>query len=332
MGQTPPRTLALLLRLGESGDFDWRDTLGRSAAAALAALPLALSPRDEMPEVTWPPAPSRKPVDAAELRDLFVRAWRCGLAEEAETAAAVIATHPREIAPQRAVPAALEGLFREEGLAGSAAYLLLWRHAADSLLDRMDDISQRSNVGWWPEPKDRWVLYQDAVLPHHFKGGPRVRGVSHRITARIERESTDQDGAIIADGGRFGGWSVFIRGNRLHYTTNNFGARCRISSPAAIPPGAVTLRADVVRTGEDEGRVRFYVDDEPAGEGVPSPFRQYNFVNEPLDVGRDSQTPVDDLYESPFVFKGTIVDVVIEAFGEEVMDYEVLLEELMASQ
>ena len=64
----------MLLRLGESGDFDWRDTLGRSAAAALAALPLALSPRDEMPEVTWPPAPSRKPVGAAELRDLFVLA------------------------------------------------------------------------------------------------------------------------------------------------------------------------------------------------------------------------------------------------------------------
>ena len=132
----PDTTLALLLRLGESGDFDWRDTLGRSAAAALAALPLALSPRDEMPEVTWPPAPARKPVGAAELRDLFVLAWRCGLAEDTETAAAVIATHPREIAPQRAVPAALEGLFLEEGLAGSAAYLLLWRHAADSLLDR----------------------------------------------------------------------------------------------------------------------------------------------------------------------------------------------------
>ena len=94
----------------------------------------------------------------------------------------------------------------------------------------------------------------------------------------------------------------------------------------------MTLRADVVRTGDDEGRVRFYVDDEPAGEGVLSPFGYHNFVNEPLDVGRDSQTPVDDLYESPFGFEGTIVDVVIEAFGTEVVDQEVLLEELMASQ
>ena len=63
-----------------------------------------------------------------------------------------------------------------------------------------------------------------------------------------------------------------------------------------------------------------------------APFRYHNFVNEPLDVGRDSQTPVDDAYESPFEFEGSIVDVVIEAFGTEVVDQETLLEELMATQ
>ena len=209
---------------------------------------------------------------------------------------------------------------------------LWWREAERYGVLPLDDLTGRRGTGWWPEPKNRWVLYQDAVLPHFFKAGPRVRGVSHRITARVERGSTNAEGAIIADGGRFGGWSVFILGNRLHYTTNNFGERCRVSSPVAIPPGTVTLRADVVRTGTDDGRVRFYIDDQPAGEGVLTPFRYYNFVNEPLDVGRDSQTPVDDAYESPFVFDGRIVDVVIEAFGTEVLDQETLLEELMATQ
>ena len=168
------------------------------------------------------------------------------------------------------------------------------------------------------------------MLPHHFKTGPRVRGVSHRITARIERESTEQDGAIIADGGRFGG----LLSEAIGCTTRRITSGSRAGYPLPPPSrrGAVKLRADVVRTGDDEGRVRFCVDDEPAGEGVLSPFRQYNFVNEPLDVGRDSQSPVDDLYESPFVFEGTIIDVAIEAFGEEVMDYEVLLEELMGGQ
>jgi len=137
---------------------------------------------------------------------------------------------------------------------------------------------------------------------------------------------------LIADGGRFGGWSVYVLGNRLHYATNNFGERCRVSSPVALPPGAVTVRADVVRSGEDEGRVRFYVDDQAAGEGVLAPFRYHNFVNEPLDVGRDSQTPVDDAYQAPFVFQGRIIDVVIEARGTQVVDQDTLLEELMGSQ
>ena len=209
---------------------------------------------------------------------------------------------------------------------------LWWQEAERYGVLPLDDLTGRRGVGWWPEPKDRWVLYQDAVLPHFFKAGPRVRGVSHRITARIERSATDANGAIIADGGRFGGWSIYILGNRLHYATNNFGERCRVSSPVAIPPGAVALRADVVRTGRDEGRVRLYIDGEPAGGGKLVPFRYHNFVNEPLDVGRDSQTPVDDAYASPFVFEGRIADVVIEAFGTEVVDQETLLEELMASQ
>ena len=209
---------------------------------------------------------------------------------------------------------------------------LWWSEAERYGVLPLDDFGGRRDIGWWKKPGNRWVLYQDAVLPHHFMRGPRIRGVSHRITARIERNSTSADGAIVADGGRFGGWSVFILGNRLHYTTNSFGERCRASSPVAIPPGAVTLRTDVVRTGSDEARVRFYIDDAPAGDGVLTPFGHHNFVNEPLDVGRDSQTPVDDSYESPFVFRGRIVDVVIEAFGEEIVDQETLLAELMATQ
>ena len=170
------------------------------------------------------------------------------------------------------------------------------------------------------------------MLPHHFKAGPRVRGISHRITARIQRASTDLEGVIVSDGGRFGGWCLFIQDNRLIYTTNDFQHRCRVASNVALPSGAVTLRIDVVKVGEDEGHARFFMDDKPSGEGVLSPFRQLNFANEPFEVGRDSQTPVDDYYESPYVFEGKIDQVVIEAAGEEVVDQDVLWEELMGNQ
>ena len=171
-----------------------------------------------------------------------------------------------------------------------------------------------------------------AVLPHHVKTGPRLLGTSHRITARIQRASTADEGVIVADGGRFGGWSLFIQGNRAHYTVNHYGERGRVSSSVALPMGGVTLRVDVAKVADDEGRIGFFLDGQPSGAGSLAPFRAYNFANEPLEVGRDGQTPVDDCYESPFPFAGRIVDVVIEAAGDGGVDQETLLEELMGSQ
>lgn len=196
---------------------------------------------------------------------------------------------------------------------------LWWQEAERYGVLPLDDGSSKNGVGWWPEPKSRWVLYQDAVLPHHFKAGPRLLGASHRITAHIKRDSTE-GGIIVSDGGRFGGWGFFIQDNRLHYTVNNFGELCRVTSSETIPTGEVTLRLDVTRTGEDEGQVRFFMDDRPAGEGLLALFHHYNFTNEPLEVGQDSQTPVDESYDSPFSFVGRIDRVVIESAGDDVVD------------
>jgi|TARA_B100000315_G_scaffold239549_1_gene258443 arylsulfatase len=209
---------------------------------------------------------------------------------------------------------------------------LWWQEAERFGVLPLDDLSSRSDFGWAASQLSHWVLYQDAVLPHFYPRVPSVRGRSHRITARIERLDTDMSGVLIADGGRFGGWSVFIHDNRLHYTTNSFGDRSRVTSTAAVPTGEVTLQADVIRVDQDEGLVRFYIDDDAAGEGRLTPFRWGNFVNEPLEVGFDSQTPVDEIYQSPFRFGGKIIDVTIDVFGRDVVDPDVLLAELMRSQ
>ena len=94
----------------------------------------------------------------------------------------------------------------------------------------------------------------------------------------------------------------------------------------------MTLRVDVAKIVDGEGRLGFFLDGQPSGEGALAPFRAYNFANEPLEVGRDGQTPVDDCYESPFPFAGRIVDVVIEAVGVGGVDQQALLEELMGTQ
>ena len=134
----PEAVLSLLRRVGESADFEWRDSLGGSVRAALAALPKSLGPREDAREPTGDSGrkPSGKRLGEQAVHDLFAVAWHCGLTEEAEAAESIIADHPKAVEPERVIPTALSTLYPEERLAESAAYQRLWRHAADSLLNR----------------------------------------------------------------------------------------------------------------------------------------------------------------------------------------------------
>jgi arylsulfatase len=209
---------------------------------------------------------------------------------------------------------------------------LWWREAERYGVLPLDDGTGRRGLGWrgGVASADRHVLHQGAVLPTTV--APIVRGRSHRIVARVHRERVDVDGVLVAAGGRFGGWSLYVLGNRLHYAASWFGDRVRVSSTRALRAGDTALRADVLRVGKDEAIVRFFVGEEPAGEGRLSPFRAAIFANEPLEVGRDGMTPVDEAYASPFEFGGRIEEVVIELFGREVLDPSAVLGELMRAQ
>jgi arylsulfatase A-like enzyme len=209
---------------------------------------------------------------------------------------------------------------------------LWWREAESYGVLPLDDGTGPGGLGWrgGVKPKQRFVLHQGAVLPTTIS--PIVRGRSHRITARVQRARVDEGGVLVAAGGRFGGWSLYVRGNRLHYAGNWFGERVRVSSATAIPAGDATLRADVLRVGKDEALIRLFVDDAPAGEGRIAPFRPAIFANEPLEVGRDGMTPVDETYASPFEFGGRIAELVIELFGREVLDPAAVLDELLRTQ
>ena len=145
----PDELAALLLRVGGSPEFGWGGTQAAIIRAALDALPTVLdSPRT--PAVAeWRPQRARKSIGETGLRDLFIVAWRCGLEREMEVAAATLADRSAPGLAERTIPAVLETLRREDGLAGSAAYAVLWRQAADALLGRSARL---------PEPSRDWAI------------------------------------------------------------------------------------------------------------------------------------------------------------------------------
>ena len=175
--------LTLLREVGdlESAGDAWRDTLRETLRAVFQALPAALAAQAEERSFAWL-FDRRQPLDEGVVRDLFALAWRCGLTDEAETAARAIGSHPHSVSPYRALPAALSALRGEAGLPATAAYASLWRQAADALLDRSSTAPK--------EPCD-WKIAADLSCDCDLCG--KLRAFCEDPAARQERFSLRED-------------------------------------------------------------------------------------------------------------------------------------------
>ena len=154
--QRPAEILTLLRRLADERDGHegraWNEALGDAARSVLCAVsagpavsgempPRRAFPQTDEPPAAWPSEPELRrpwPLPDEAVRDLFALAWRLRLTSEAEAAAGAIAADPHLAAPDRALPAALDELHREPGLADTLAFATLWRRAAGSLLERSE--------------------------------------------------------------------------------------------------------------------------------------------------------------------------------------------------
>jgi arylsulfatase len=143
-----------------------------------------------------------------------------------------------------------------------------------------------------------------------------TKGKSFTVTADIDVPPGGAEGVIIAQAGRFGGWSLYMKGGRA-LQCYNFGGveRTTVSSPQPLAPGRRTVTYDFVYDGGKPGSgglSRLSVDGKKVGEArVPRtmPF----LYGEVVDVGADHETPVTDDYKGRGNgFTGRIAKVTVE--------------------
>jgi arylsulfatase len=145
-----------------------------------------------------------------------------------------------------------------------------------------------------------------------------IKGRSHTITADVSVPKGGADGVIIAQAGRFGGWSLYLKGGRVHHVYNFGGLqRSVVSSPAALAPGRHRVLYEFVYDGGAPGSggvSRLSIDGAPVGETrVPRTMPFVYSGDEGVDVGRDDETPVSDEYaERDNAFTGEIHAVTVE--------------------
>jgi len=148
---------------------------------------------------------------------------------------------------------------------------------------------------------------------------PNVKGRAHSIAATVSL-AEDDEGVLVAAGGRFAGYVLYIRDGRLHYVHNLCDIEHYRVSSEPLEIGERTLRftfaPDEPRLGS--GGTAFLFDGErPIGRGrIPRtvPFR-YSYC-ETFDVGRDSGSAVIPDYTCPFAFTGSLDRVVVEIHSD----------------
>jgi arylsulfatase A-like enzyme len=157
-----------------------------------------------------------------------------------------------------------------------------------------------------------------------------IKNKSHAVTAQIVVPDSGAQGVIVAQGGAFGGWSLYTTGGRPAYCYNLFGLqRFKVYGEQPIPAGEHQLRAEFAYDGgglAKGGTVTLYLDGTKVGEGrvdatVPMAFS----ADETTDVGSDSATPVSDDYgPKDSAFTGRVRWVQID-LGEDAQDADHLI-------
>jgi arylsulfatase len=129
------------------------------------------------------------------------------------------------------------------------------------------------------------------------------------------------EGVIATQGGRVGGWGLYFIGGRLTFHYNVAGIRhFAVSGESTPPSGAhvidLEFRYDGGGTGQG-GLLTIAVDNAPIAEGRLDCTIPYRFsLDETMDFGEDTGTPVSRDYDVPFTFTGTLNRVVIRLGGE----------------
>jgi arylsulfatase len=157
-----------------------------------------------------------------------------------------------------------------------------------------------------------------------------LKNKSYAITAAIVVPDDGATGVIVAQGGAFGGWTVYALGGRPAYCYNLFGLqRFKIYGDDAMSPGDHQVRVEFAYDGGGVGKggtATLFVDGAPVGEGridatVPMAFS----ADETCDVGSDTATPVtDDLREGQTAFNGRVRWIEID-LGDDAADADHLI-------
>ena len=126
-----------------------------------------------------------------------------------------------------------------------------------------------------------------------------LKNVSFSVTAEVDVPDRPADGVIVAQGGRFGGWSLYAKDGKAMFTYNWFGLeRYRTQAQQPIPAGEHQVRAEFAYDGGGLGKggtLTLYCDGREVGHGRIEHTQPVAFsAEEAVDIGCETGSRVTD--------------------------------------
>jgi arylsulfatase len=128
-----------------------------------------------------------------------------------------------------------------------------------------------------------------------------IKNKSFSVTAEIEVPEDGVEGVIIAQGGRFGGWAVYMKGSKVKFVYNVLGIQEYITeAKVPVTTGTCQVRVEFAYDGgglAKGGDVTLYCDGTVVGTGRVEATQPMIFsADETTDVGYESGTTVTPDY------------------------------------
>jgi arylsulfatase len=175
--------------------------------------------------------------------------------------------------------------------------------------------------------KQQGRLFGDRkVFTYYFPGAVRiaekasapVKGKSHTIETTLNLTGKEE-GVIVACGGFTGGYTLFIKDNRVYYDYNYYHGLYYSLESAPLPKGKVDIKFKFTETGGKTkgipgGQGELYINGKKVGEvDMPEMHISTFSLSETFDVGIDAGTPVSNKYRvtNHYPFTGELDKVVV---------------------
>jgi arylsulfatase A-like enzyme len=181
----------------------------------------------------------------------------------------------------------------------------------NSKVERLDVSNRPSNIRGLNE-----FTYYDGMIRIPEGGAPDLKNKSFGISAIVNIPEDGAQGVLMTQGGRFAGLGLYLLENRPVFHYNLCGVeRYTVAGNDKLSPGRHVITLDFNYDGDGVGKggeATLTVDGKKvAGKRLAQtiPFRMS--LDEALDIGEDTGTPVSEDYQVPFKFTGDIEKVTI---------------------